>query len=211
MTRLGIMDYKIYIKKQFPNEKLQYLDSCVVSQNILDQMEANIEECISSKSYVDLKSTLPSVFSEEDVEIILNTILTSSKRLQTIIIDNYVISKTFIEKLSENCTDLLNQKVKEVVESGQYQQYLISSQTVSPRGQKNVEIEEKVDKREERRKKAASGKSGGGTQGRETKTKATKKNFRTANKTEVEDDDIPVTKTLEIITVEDIKGNNREV
>lgn len=207
LSRLGIMDHKIYIKKQLTNEKIQYLDSCIASQNILDQVEANIEECIASKSYVDLQSNLPSVFNEKDIEKILDIIVTNQIRTQTIIIENYVLSKAFIEKLSTNCENLVEEKAKGVVDSGKYQQHQISLQAVHLRVQKTDEIEEKVDKREERRKKAAGGKSGGGTQGRETKTKSTKKFTKGANKMiDVEDFEVPEKKQLEIVAAEDVNG-----
>lgn len=207
LSRLGIMDHKIYIKKQFGNEKVQYLDTCIASQNTLDQVEANIEECIASKSYVDLQTNLPSVFSEKDIEKILDIVLTNQIRSQTIILENYVVSKAFIEKLSKNCEDIVNKKAKEVVDSGKYQQYKINLQTVHLKAQKSDEIEEKVDKREERRKKAAGGKTGGGTQGRETKTKSTKKFVKAGNKNvDFEDAEFPEKKHLEIIVAEDIKG-----
>lgn len=65
-----------------------------------------------------------------------------------------------------------------------------------------------MDKREERRKKAAGGKSGGGTQGRETKTKSTKKN-RNVYKNVEDDDDFEVSEkkkvTLEVVSFEDVK------
>lgn len=201
------MDYKVYIKKQLPTEKLEYLNSCVISQNILEQVEANIEECISSKSFVDLQTSLPSVFSDKDIEKILEIVLTNQLKSQVLFIENYIISKAFIEKLSKNCEDSVKAKAKEVVEAGKYQQYQISLQAIHTKPFKIDDVEEKVDKREERRKKASGGKSGGGTQGRETKTKAVKKFTRGGNKNlDLDEEEIVVHKSLEIITSEDIKG-----
>lgn len=70
---------------------------------------------------------------------------------------------------------------------------------------------EKVDKREERRKKAAHGKVGGGTQGRETKTKSTKKHTRGGDKSfkNSDDEDQPQKKnkpqSLELISPEELE------
>lgn len=209
LSRLGIMDHKIYIKKQLGNENMHYLNSCVVSQNILDQVEANIEECISSKSYVDLQNSLPSVFNDKDIEKILDVVLTNQIRSQVFIIENYIISKAFMEKLSKNCEDLVKEKVKEVVNSGKYQQYQISLQAVHTRTHRMDDIEEKVDKREERRKKASVGKSGGGSQGRETKTKSVKKAARGANRNvDIEEEEVVEKKSLEIVSPEDVKGTS---
>ncbi|KAJ3665830.1 hypothetical protein Zmor_001299 [Zophobas morio] len=202
LARLGISDYKSYIKKQFSNEEITFLNSCAASKRILERAEADIEECIASKSYLDLQSNLPSVFNENDIQLILESILIKQKQQQTIVIENYIISKAFIENLSKNFDELVKEKAKSVVESGKYQQYQTELQVSSTKPQKFEDVEEKIDKREERRKKAAGGKSGGGTQGRETKTKSTKKPAR-AKHVEVEVEFVEK-KQLEIITSEDI-------
>lgn len=75
------------------------------------------------------------------------------------------------------------------------------------------EVESKSDKREERRKKAAGGKAGGGAQGRETKTKSTKKGIKNKGKEESDSDDENSApnkrkgkdQSLELITAQDIK------
>lgn len=69
-----------------------------------------------------------------------------------------------------------------------------------------------VDKKDERRRKAAGGKGGGGTQGRETKTKSTKKHVRgggdKGRQSDSDDDTYGNKKknvaTLELITVKEI-------
>lgn len=209
LTRLGISDYKSYIKKQLGNEQISFLQSCIVSKRLLEQAEADIEECISSKSYLDMQANLPSVFNEKDINLILEIVLTKQKRQQTVLIENFIISTAFIENLAKNGDDLIKEKAKLVVESGQYQQYQTDLQVASLKTLKKEEIEEKVDKREERRKKATGGKSGGGTQGRETKTKSTKKSSRSAKHLDDDDDDdntgsLEKRQALEIIKIEDI-------
>lgn len=132
-------------------------------------------------------------------------ILSGQKSKETIIIEQCIISKAFIENLSKSCEDLVEEKAKFIVESGKYQQYQTDLIVGSNKTQKiDVEEEIKVDKKEERRKKAAGGKSGGGTQGRETKTKSTKK----ATRIKVEDEyENPEKKTvLEIVSLEEVKN-----
>ncbi|CAH1114383.1 unnamed protein product [Psylliodes chrysocephalus] len=207
LSRLGITDQKTYIKKQLVNQEYEILHSCIVSKSILERVDADIDECISSKSFIDLQNNLPSVFNQKDEEMILNLILTSQKRSQTILIENYLLSKAFVDKLLKDCESLIQEKAKNTVESGKYQQYQISLQAASSKNQKAEELEEKVDKREERRKKAAGGKSGGGTQGRETKTKSTKKAARGGNRNNSESDggEKEEKKVLEIINFDDAK------
>lgn len=207
LSRLGITDQKTYIKKQLSNQDYHILNSCVVSKSIIDRVEADIDECISSKTFIELQNNIPSVFNEKDEEMILDLILTGQKRTQTLRLMNYVFSKAFLDKLIKDCESIIQDKCKMVVESGKYQQYQVSLLTGSIRSHKVEEVEEKVDKREERRKKAAGGKSGGGTQGRETKTKSTKKTTRAVQRnSESDDGGVPEKKTLEIVTFDDIKN-----
>lgn len=58
MTRLGIPDAKVYIKKLFSNSAIM-LNACCVSENCLENLDVAIEECLSANSYVDaMVSTL---------------------------------------------------------------------------------------------------------------------------------------------------------
>lgn len=204
LIRLGISDYKTYLKKQLAGEQTYNLNSCIVSKRIIEQIEADVEECIASKSHVDLRNSLPSVFNDDDLKEVLKIVLNKQKEQQTIVIDSFVLSKFFVETLSNSCEELLKTKSKSVVETGKYQQYITSLQM--PKSQKfEIEAEAKTDKREERRKKAAGGKSGGGHQGRETKTKSTKKSNR--SRQQDDDDDFESTQktTLQIINESDVK------
>lgn len=208
LARIGISDCKAYIKKQFSNEDLLFLESSVASKSILDRIEADLDECISSKSYVDLQSSLPSVFTSKDISLILDKLLVSQKQQLTVVVEDFILSKAFIDKISSNCDDVVKEKAQLVVESGQYQQYIIDVQGNQHKPQKFGDVDEKSDKREERRKKAAGGKSGGGTQGRETKTKSTKKHFRGGHKVDNDDDDVvepDSKKVLTIVTRDEIK------
>lgn len=182
---------------------------------------------------MDLQSNLPSVFSEKDLKILLDLILTNQKQKDTVLIENFILSRSFVETLSKSCDDLVKEKANFIVESGRYQQYqtelLVSSSKPGKHDvsiklfllcllllinnysiNSQVEVEDtKVDKREERRKKAAGGKSGGGTQGRETKTKSTKK---AGLKPKVVDNDSdyeqqPEKKAiLEVVSFDDVKN-----
>lgn len=212
LVRLGITDYKTYLKKQFGAEQTYPLNSCIVSKRIIEQVDADIEECIASKSYVDLQNSLPSVFNEDDLKEILKIVLNKQREQQTVVIDTYVLSKSFIETLATSCDDLLKQKAKTAVELGKYQQYITSMQMPASRLQKNESDVEviKSDKREERRKKAAGGKSGGGLQGRETKTKSTKKANRGSARAQDDDDETASEKiVLQILSEDDVKDTIR--
>lgn len=157
LLRLGISDYKNYIKRQFANEQMITLNSCIASKRILDHVDADIDECISSKSYVDLQTNLPSVFNEADLKIILENILTNQKQKQVLVFESFILSNAFVDALFEPSETIINDKAKAIVDSGRYQQYQIDLQMLSSKATlaDNSLDDVKTDKREERRKKAA--------------------------------------------------------
>lgn len=101
-----------------------------------------------------------------------------------------VLTTQFIDELVQPCADLVAAKAKQSVESGEYQKHLIDAQLLgSARGQLDADNDAKGDRKDDRRRKATGGKGGGGTQGRETKTKSTKKHFRGGDKGRQSDSD----------------------
>ena len=61
LVRQGITDPKGFIKKKYRSEPLIYLRSCCVGQMIQDCLEANVEEALSSGTWIDVmvKKNLP--------------------------------------------------------------------------------------------------------------------------------------------------------
>lgn len=55
LTRLGIPDPINYIKKRFKSSKLLFLKSACVGQALVDQLEASVEEAVSSATWTDLQ------------------------------------------------------------------------------------------------------------------------------------------------------------
>ncbi|XP_068633864.1 E3 UFM1-protein ligase 1 homolog [Battus philenor] len=216
MSRLGISDPKSYIKRVLPNEDLTFLGGCAIGFHIRQQLETALEECITSKSYLDVVSLLPSVLSDKDIENVLETLLKSSGK-STILFDNTVFSINFIENLKSSCMSMVTKKAEDIVKSGKYQQFYLEKQLAKTADLiPQTHIDYKAERREERRRKAASGKGGGGTQGRETKTKAVKKHQRSRQTTQDSDSDenLNVSKKapahLEIVAVEDVENIIRE-
>lgn len=87
LSRLGISDPKGYVKRALANEDLTFLSSCVIGSQIKQQLETALEECISSKSYLDIVSLLPSILSDKDIENVLDTLLKENSK-STIKFDN---------------------------------------------------------------------------------------------------------------------------
>lgn len=95
LTRLGISDPKSYVRRVLANEEMTFLSSCVIGAQIKQQLEIALEECISSKSYLDVVSLLPSVLSEQDIDNVLEPLLkTNSKTI--ILFEKTGISKKYI-------------------------------------------------------------------------------------------------------------------
>ncbi|CRK97918.1 CLUMA_CG011293, isoform A [Clunio marinus] len=178
VTALGVgSDPKPFIQKQLSAaNKLTFLDKCVVGQRIIDQVESTLEESIATSSFLDVSTILPSVIGEQDIEKLIQIILTPSKQRLTQMFGTLIVTTKYIDNLLKPVYIIAETNAKASVDSGAYQKF-IAEKTIK----KDFETEEaigKVDKREERRKKAAGGKAGGGAQGRETKTKSTKKHQR---------------------------------
>lgn len=173
----------------------------------MDQIDGAIEECISSKTCLDVQTILPSILDDEDIATILEQVMTPSRKNVTMILGYCVLSISYIDQLSIKFDDLCQDRAKAAVAQGTYQQFMAEKAINSRHGEIGLEDGLKVDKREERRKKAAGGKSGGGTQGRETKTKSTKKKYNTKQVMVDSDDEMSNNKkadVLELIKISDL-------
>ncbi|XP_076872820.1 E3 UFM1-protein ligase 1 isoform X2 [Brachyhypopomus gauderio] len=182
LSRLGIPDPVSYIKKRFKSQKLLFLRAACVGSAIVDQLEASVEEAVSSDTWVDLQPMVPSCLSEEDVVLLLGQAMrgagadTSATLLSTV-----VLSEKFISNCLALFDDIMLQKAQKEVKSNPV--FLITEEDVK-QGSMLLEssTSSKKDKREERRKKASEGtgsvRSGGGGNAREIRTRKTKKKNR---------------------------------
>ncbi|OAD61859.1 E3 UFM1-protein ligase 1 like protein [Eufriesea mexicana] len=209
LTRLGISDPQNFIKRHFPNENIVCLDSVAVGTSIRDQIDSNIEEAIVTGSFVDISPLLPSVFSDKDMEMLLKIAEKKINNNTYVFAKTVVMSNAFLQSLIKSFETMAEAKAREAVASGQWFQTIVENRIKS----KSVDLilESKGSKKEERRKKATTGKAGGGNQGRETKTKSTKKKYLQGKIRDVDSDDenVKITSTknvdLKLICLEDIK------
>ncbi|XP_076076266.1 E3 UFM1-protein ligase 1-like [Mytilus galloprovincialis] len=186
LIRLGIADPKSYIKRRFKDEAMTYLGTCCIGAAIKDQVEASVEEADTNDTWIDIMPVLPSIFSMEDVKQILTEC--SKKYPHTAVCcDTIVTSDKFIQKWNEPFKDLVIKKAEMDVRNNPS---LFSNEASKGSG-KFSKIDEggKEDRKDQRRKKAAGvSKSGGGTQGREVKTRSTKKKFKAQERDDSDDD-----------------------
>ncbi|XP_015123760.1 E3 UFM1-protein ligase 1 homolog isoform X2 [Diachasma alloeum] len=206
LTRLGLSDAKNFVKRHFTHENLTLLNTVAVGGAIIDQVDANVEDTITTNSFTDIYPLLPSVFTPEDIEALLKE---SQRRCQIkfhIFATTVIVSEAFLQLLSKPLEFKVEARAKEAVESGKWLQYIAESKIKSSKSADFI----RNDKKDERRKKASSGKAGGGSQGRETKTKSTKKKYIPTKNQDYESDDESTTKANErteliLLTEEDIR------
>lgn len=55
LVRLGIPDPSGYIKKRYKSNKLLFLRAACVGQALVDQVEASVEEAVSSATWTDIQ------------------------------------------------------------------------------------------------------------------------------------------------------------
>lgn len=183
VAQFGVGDAKGFIRRHLPNEDLIELVKCTIGRQLLSQLEGAFEECLATGSYLDVLTVMPSDLAEEDIDKLMELIITPAHQKNTLVLGTTILTNVYVDTLLKPFDEVLQAKCKEAVASGKYQQFIVERQAASNRSHDlDRGGDDKSDRREERRKKAASGKAGGGAQGRETKTKSTKKHYRGGDK-----------------------------
>lgn len=215
VNRLGVSDAKNFIKRTIGNESIQFLSKCCVGQRILDQIESSLDECIASGQYLEVGSILPSIMTEEDIEGVIGAVLKPTKQKQTLLFGTTILTTQYIDGLLKPCHEIIEKNAKNAVDTGKYQHYIAEKMMSSNRNADVEQMDRKSDRKDERRRKATGGKGGGGTQGRETKTKSTKKLYRAGagdrgHQSDSEEETFISNKkkdgpTIELITLKELK------
>lgn len=181
LSRLGIPDPVGYIRKKYKSSSLIYLKSVCVGQSLVDQVEASVEEAISSASWLDIQPLLPSCFSEEDASILLQQVMKTLNKNSSARIfgDNVIISEKFISECTSIFNDLMQHKAEKEMKHSPV--FLVTEEDLKQAALLENAIGKK-EKKDERRKKATEGsgssRGGGGQNAREIKIKKTKKKLR---------------------------------
>jgi hypothetical protein len=185
LTKIGISDPRSFCSTRFP-ESIG-LKTCCVARSFLYQLEAAIDDCITTQSLVDISSFVPSVLSDKDLQELVQKCISGNKALEAarLMSGNVFVSDALISSIRTKLEELLRKKAEEDLKSGKLFTYFASKQSARD----SVVEDTKLSKKDERKKKAA-GKSntGGGTQGREVKMKNTKKKYKPGQKGRGEED-----------------------
>ncbi|XP_040284717.1 E3 UFM1-protein ligase 1 isoform X2 [Bufo bufo] len=181
LSRLGIPDPIGYIRKKYKSAPLIYLKSVCVGQSIVDQVEASVEEAISSGSWLDIEPLLPSCFSVEDASILLQQVMRTLNKNSSARIfgDNVVVSEKFINECTGIFNDLMQHKAEKEMKHNPV--FLVTEEDLKQASLLENALGRK-EKKDERKKKATEGsgstRGGGGSNAREIKIKKTKKKSR---------------------------------
>uniref|UniRef100_G1NLH9 E3 UFM1-protein ligase 1 n=1 Tax=Meleagris gallopavo TaxID=9103 RepID=G1NLH9_MELGA len=150
----------------YKSTKLLFLRAACVGQEIVDRVEASVDEVISSGSWIDVATLLPSSLSVEDVGILLH--------------DTIVVSEKFLSSCTDLFSDTMKQKAEKEMKNSPV--HLITEEDLKQSYVLENSYANKKDKKDERRKKATEGsgstRGGGGGNAREIKIKKTKKKGR---------------------------------
>lgn len=183
LLRLGITDPKGFIKKRYKSESIVYLSTCCAGRGLQEHIEASVEEALSDGSWVDIMPLLPSIFSPNDASQLLTGCLKHHPGA-LLCCDTIVASEKLVSECSKPFPALMALKAEKDAKSNPAfrvgpdgDKKGATSEASSSRGAKEGITKE--DRKDQRRKKAATGsgstKSISGTQGREVKTKSLKK------------------------------------
>lgn len=213
LNRIGIQDPKSSLKKKPGYENLIYLESCCVGNLILLQVESAIEECIAIKSWVDLVPLLPSILSQKDIKELIEKSFHSNKSYKemcSILCNTVVVTNPFLESCVLPFEPLMSIKAEEELKNGNLFRVFAAAQSNKEKGIQ--ESTTSYSKKEERKKKTqGKEKSGGGTQGREVRTKAVKKKYKPNQKADSNSDEEyqeESSKSIELsfMSLEEVKG-----
>nr|XP_004663705.1 E3 UFM1-protein ligase 1 isoform X1 [Jaculus jaculus] len=204
LSRLGIPDAINYIKKRYRSTQLLFLKAACVGQGLVDQVEASVEEAISSGTWVDISPLLPSSLSVEDAGMLLQQVMRPfSKQTSAVVFsDTVVVSEKFINDCIEIFNERMHQKAEKEIKNNPV--YLITEEDLKQTSMLESVNTNKKDKKDERRRKATEGsgsvRGGGGSNAREYKVKKTKKKGRKDEESDDESQSAHVGKKMPEVT-----------
>lgn len=80
VAQMEISAPQSFIKRQFGEEAITFLETCCVGQPLVGQVESAIEDCCSTGGYLELSSALPTVANETSAKEILEFVCKKNKQ-----------------------------------------------------------------------------------------------------------------------------------
>nr|CAD7414057.1 unnamed protein product [Timema poppensis] len=136
LSRLGISDPKTFVSKHFPGEKLLLLSTCAVGKQLFEQVEASVEEAVTTGSWIDVMvgtnfgecvlagntrdssiPILPSVFEPEDAEEIVTSVLKSKPAAVPVHVfcSTVVVTDSYLNALVTPLESVVQAKAQQVI------------------------------------------------------------------------------------------------
>ncbi|XP_018027072.1 E3 UFM1-protein ligase 1 [Hyalella azteca] len=190
VKRLGIEDAAGFLSRRYGGHNELMLEGVCVGEPLLQRLTTALEEALATHTFFDAAMVLPSCFSSEHISSLLefalqqcgsqvagnnsvpkgkrSMLMSGSKSERPLVLGSCVLSGVLVAGLKEALTTDMAERARKLVAAGGFKPKPLGGKMKLDDG------EPASSKKEERRKKAAGGKTGGGTQGRETKTRSTK-------------------------------------
>ncbi|EGC33165.1 hypothetical protein DICPUDRAFT_98651 [Dictyostelium purpureum] len=121
LLKFQINDPVSYLKNNFKNGIA--LSSTFINNSIIDKIDDSITDIIENSSWLEILPLVPSPLTNKDISLLIsncpNMKITNSFEEKAIVLnDNYIISKTFIDR----CFSLLKNTIQEKIEN--YKEFL---------------------------------------------------------------------------------------
>ncbi|KAF2366039.1 E3 UFM1-protein ligase 1 [Trinorchestia longiramus] len=188
VQRLGIEDAAGYISRRFGGQDQLVLEGVCVGSALLQRLSTALEEALATHTFFDATTVLPSCFSSSHVcRLVEHALqqcttvsssatargkrgrpLSGSSAQSPLVLGPCVVSGVLVAAVKDRLHTLMAERAGKLVAAGGFKPKTSGAKL------KLEDTDASSNKKEERRKKAAGGKTGGGTQGRETKTRSTK-------------------------------------
>lgn len=126
LSRMDIKQPKTYLRKKFP-DGLQ-LKTCFISPDLYSQVEALLEDCVASNSWIDIATMIPSAIESDDIELLIQEIFKKNKQLNsTCFISNqtYVCSSGYIATTKSCLSSMMNSRAKDHLNQGKLISYFM--------------------------------------------------------------------------------------
>ncbi|XP_066028576.1 E3 UFM1-protein ligase 1 homolog [Pocillopora verrucosa] len=163
LSRLGITDGRQFLKRRFHKLPVKFLPTCCVGESLQGQVEAAIDEALSSGEWIDILPLLPSPFTPGDASQLLQDCLKAVGRSSAhVFCESIVVSEKFLQDCKDPFQQLMQDKAKADAIKAPALFSELTRKDLASMGASKGGTDRRDNKKEERRKKAASGGRGGG-------------------------------------------------
>jgi hypothetical protein len=145
LLRKDIKQPKAFLKKRFP-EGMQ-LKTCFISPALISQVEALIEDCITTNGLIDISSTLPPSIQPEDIEQMLNEIFKKNQQLAAscmVLKQTHVCSLGYLATCRGSFESFMESRAKEHLQQGKLFKYFLGTNVKADATKNNQEQVQKA-------------------------------------------------------------------